>query len=204
MRYQEISDFVLNILYQPKPAILQCYFFPNPENQKHLVNIIRSCKKSLDIAMFTVTNNTLSEAIKEVYKRGVNVRLITDDVCCKMLGSDIYELARFGIPVKTDNSVKNQMHHKFAIIDNCVLVTGSFNWTAKAVNQNQENILVLEDKQMANKYTQEYNRLWEEFIDVNLPNVKRTSQIYSSPIVWMNFLLFMILCIYLVPKLIIK
>jgi phosphatidylserine/phosphatidylglycerophosphate/cardiolipin synthase-like enzyme len=181
---------------------MQCFFFPNAANEKHLANIIRACKKSLDIAMFTVTNNTLSEAIKEVYKRGIQVRLVTDDVCCKMLGSDIYKLASLGIPIKTMDSVRNQMHHKFAIIDNCVLVTGSFNWTAKAVNQNQENILILEDKYMANRYTIEFDRMWEEFIYVNGHNSNRIPS--SSSFDWWKAMLFIILCIYLVPKFVIK
>ncbi len=190
------------MLYQPRPALMECFFFPNASNEKHLANIIRACRKSLDIAMFTVTNNTLSEAIKEVFKRGIQVRLVTDDVCCKMLGSDIYKLRSLGIPIKTFTSGRNQMHHKFAVIDNCVLITGSFNWTAKAVNQNQENILILEDKNVANRYTQEFNRMWEDFIYVNGNNI--CSSPTTSPFDWWKVVLFMILCIYVVPKYVIR
>ncbi len=155
--------------------------------------------------MFTVTNNVLSEAIREVYKRGVKVRIVTDDVCCKMLGSDIYKLAALGIQIKTDNHVRNQMHHKYAVIDNCVLLTGSFNWTAKAVNQNQENILILEDKGMANRYTDEFNRMWAEFVFVN---ANGGLSLISNPS-YSNFdlrkiLFFMIICIYLVLKFLMK
>ena len=68
-----------------------------------------------------------------------------------------------GIPVKTDNSKQFHMHHKFAIIDKAVVVTGSFNWTSQAVLNNQENILFFENKGLAQQYTDEYNKLFKSF-----------------------------------------
>jgi phosphatidylserine/phosphatidylglycerophosphate/cardiolipin synthase-like enzyme len=55
------------------------------------------------------------------------------------------------------------MHHKFAVLDESVVITGSFNWTTQAVNNNQENVLFFENKFIAGKYTEEFNRLWESF-----------------------------------------
>lgn len=55
------------------------------------------------------------------------------------------------------------MHHKFAVVDQSLVVTGSFNWTTQAVNYNQENILFFENKDIAKKYTEEFNRLWDSF-----------------------------------------
>ena len=162
-RYQNISNYILENFFQPIPVVHQCYFFPNPENEKILVDSIRSCKYTLDIAMFTFTNNTLAAAVEEAHKRGIKVRLITDAQCSHMKGSDVYKLADLGIPVKK-NSGNYQMHHKFVIIDRILVITGSFNWTAKAVNQNQENILLLENKELANRYLCEYEKLWKEFL----------------------------------------
>jgi len=125
--------------------------------------MLRTCSKSLDIAIFSLTNNTLYEAIKEVWEAGCAVRIIADDECCKNYGSDVYRLAALGIPVKTDNSERFHMHHKMAIIDRSVVVTGSFNWTSQAVKNNQENILFFENKGLAQQYTDEYNHLWNTF-----------------------------------------
>ena len=55
------------------------------------------------------------------------------------------------------------MHHKFAVIDNSVVVTGSFNWTAQAVRYNQENLLFFENKNLAEKYTKAFEGLWKQF-----------------------------------------
>ena len=55
------------------------------------------------------------------------------------------------------------MHHKFAVIDHSLVITGSFNWTTQAVNNNQENILFFENKSVAKKYVEEFDRLWNSF-----------------------------------------
>lgn len=55
------------------------------------------------------------------------------------------------------------MHNKFAIIDEAVIITGSFNWTLSASTKNQENILILENKQVVNSYLSEFNKLWISF-----------------------------------------
>ena len=55
------------------------------------------------------------------------------------------------------------MHNKYAIIDESVIVTGSFNWTTQAINNNQENLLFYEDKEIAAQYLKEFNKLWNEF-----------------------------------------
>jgi cardiolipin hydrolase len=55
------------------------------------------------------------------------------------------------------------MHDKFTVIDESVLITGSFNWTSQAVQKNQENILFIENKNLATQYLSEFNKLWKEF-----------------------------------------
>lgn len=159
-------SFISKTFYIPKPSVLECHFFPNQDNEIYVVNMLRTCKKTLDIAIFTLTNNKICAAIEEAYQRGVQVRVIADDECCKMWGSDVGILAAKGIVCKTDNSVKFHMHHKFAVLDNSVVVTGSFNWTSQAVKHNQENILFFENKSIAQQYTDEFNHLWNTFVTV--------------------------------------
>ena len=164
--YKVAINTIISTYMTPKPSVLDCYFFPNTANEIYVVNMLRTCKKTLDVAIFTLTNNKICAAIEEAFKRGVKVRVIADDECCKMWGSDVGILAAKGIPCKTDSAIKYHMHHKFAILDNSVVVTGSFNWTGQAVKYNQENILFYENKEIAQRYTDEYNRLWTTFTTV--------------------------------------
>lgn len=88
-----MNDFILNEFFSYKPTVFDVLFFPNQENEIQIVNILRTCKQTLDIAIFTFTNHKISNVVEEAYKRGVKIRLIADDVCCEMMGSDVYKLA---------------------------------------------------------------------------------------------------------------
>ena len=63
------------------------------------------------------------------HNNGCKIRVITDDECSKFKGCDIYELNANGIECTMDDNKKLHMHHKFALIDKKILITGSFNWT---------------------------------------------------------------------------
>ena len=160
--YQSLIKFILDEYYQPKPAICECHFFPNASNEEKVVSMLRTCKKTLDIAIFSLTLDSIAMAILEALQRGIKVRVIADDECAKNKGSNIKLLASMGVPCKTDNAIYH-MHHKFAVIDSSVVIMGSFNWTGQAVKYNQENIFFYEDKNIANQYAQEFEKLWNNF-----------------------------------------
>jgi hypothetical protein len=164
--YQTIMKFFLQEFYKPKPSICNVYFFPNSKNEKYLIEMLRTCMKSLNIAIFSITRDNFAKAIIEVFKRGVDVKVIADDECVKNYGSDVYKLAAAGIPCKTDSSAQFHMHNKYAIIDESVIITGSFNWTTQAINNNQENLFFYEDKEIAQQYVKEFNKLWSSFTAV--------------------------------------
>lgn len=55
------------------------------------------------------------------------------------------------------------MHHKFAIVDKKLLITGSANWTIQAFFGNCENIIVLNEPGLVKSFLQEYERLWSKY-----------------------------------------
>ena len=161
--YQKINEFIFDKYYMAKPTVFEVHFFPNPTEEIHLINLISKTKTSLDIAMFTINNIKIAQEIKNIYNRGIKLRILTDSECIKMPSSNVYSLAALGISVKIDDSSRYHMHHKFCVIDKSVIVTGSFNWTDQAVNHNQENLLFLENKDLAVKYSNEFEKLWNDF-----------------------------------------
>ena len=161
--YQLLMNYIIDKYYIYKPTIFEVHFFPNASEEIHLINLLSKTKNSLDIAMFTINNKKVAELIKVLFNKGIKIRIITDSENIKMSSSNIYFLASIGINIKTDDSVRYHMHHKFCIIDESVVVTGSFNWTTQAVNHNQENLLFIENKELAIKYSDEFQRLWDYF-----------------------------------------
>jgi phosphatidylserine/phosphatidylglycerophosphate/cardiolipin synthase-like enzyme len=51
------------------------------------------------------------------------------------------------------------MHHKFAVIDNKVVLTGSFNWTRNAAEDNHENIISIDSADMAVYFTDAWKKI---------------------------------------------
>ena len=162
-------------LLQPKPRYLDAFFFPNERNIEKLVTYLTKATKSLKICVFNLTNDRLAQAIADAKKRGVDVRLISDDECMSNQGSDVSWLATQGVPVRTDDNPSFHMHNKFAIIDDTHLITGSFNWTVQAGKSNQENILVVDHPYYIEKYNAEFEGLWRQF-EKNAVNSKLSQE----------------------------
>jgi phosphatidylserine/phosphatidylglycerophosphate/cardiolipin synthase-like enzyme len=52
------------------------------------------------------------------------------------------------------------MHHKFAILDQQSVLTGSYNWTLESENENHENLVILEEAPLVAAYAKEFEALW--------------------------------------------
>jgi phosphatidylserine/phosphatidylglycerophosphate/cardiolipin synthase-like enzyme len=143
-------------------AVAEACFGPGEECPRRLAALLRGAHSTLDICVFTITDDRLSSAVREARERGVQVRIITDDEKSEDRGSDIDDLAASGIPVRVDRS-EFHMHHKFAIFDGLALVTGSYNWTRTAALRNEENFLVTDDPRLVEAYQECFERLWRRY-----------------------------------------
>eukprot|EP01099_Mayorella_cantabrigiensis_P003726 TRINITY_DN2814_c0_g1_i1.p1 TRINITY_DN2814_c0_g1~~TRINITY_DN2814_c0_g1_i1.p1 ORF type:complete len:230 (-),score=44.63 TRINITY_DN2814_c0_g1_i1:42-683(-) len=121
---------------------------------------INQAQKTLEVCVFTITCDEISNAVVEAHKRGVQVRVITDDEQMNTQGSDIATFSSQGIPVVHDNS-KFHMHHKFAIIDRNLLINGSFNWTRQAVLGNRENIVITASQSLITSFHSHFEKMWQ-------------------------------------------
>lgn len=129
-------------------------FSPNKENEKIVAQFISQSQKTIDIAIYSLTNNTIAETITNA-KRTVKVRVLCDKqqaqiktALCSEVGGRI-------------DKKSGLMHNKFIIRDNECVLTGSFNFTDNAVYRNRENFIIICDKEVAQKYTDEFNKLWK-------------------------------------------
>ncbi|MCG8696554.1 MAG: phospholipase D-like domain-containing protein [Bacteroidales bacterium] len=149
------------LLPQIKPANTSKVFFsPGNDCLNSILLYLRSAIRNIRICVFTISDDRIAEAIMYAHKKGVDIKLITDDDKSNDKGSDVCRLAQEGIVVKMDNS-PHHMHHKFAVVDEKIALTGSYNWTRSAAEYNQENLLVTEEKHVVNMYLKEFDRLWQ-------------------------------------------
>ncbi|TNE44072.1 MAG: endonuclease [Deltaproteobacteria bacterium] len=166
LEWTEDIHKALDHTFAPQDFHEEALFFPSDDSLDRLLAVLRKAKKSLDICVFTITDNRISRVILDKHNAGVKVRILSDDDKALDRGSDVIELAREGVPVRFDDS-PDHMHHKFAILDGQLLLNGSFNWTRSASTRNQENLMILEQPGMVRAFQDEFERLWEDFAPGN-------------------------------------
>ena len=122
----------------------------------HLINAL----STVDICVFTITDDRISNAILAAHKRGVKIRIITDNEKAYDAGSDVPRFREAGIRVIVDETPFH-MHHKFAIFDGRRLLNGSYNWTRGAAAQNEENIVDTDARALIARFQHEFEALWK-------------------------------------------
>lgn len=137
----------------------EALFFPDSRSFKRLLEILAGVQQTLDICVFTITDNRISSILIEAHKRGVLIRVVSDDEKSLDEGSDIETLTKAGIAVCVDRSPAH-MHHKFALLDRRLLLNGSFNWTRSASLQNHENLVITDQPTLLRDFQSEFDRLW--------------------------------------------
>lgn len=143
--------------YNPK-----CRFTHKPNSLSRLYGYLAGAVESVDVCVFVICCQDLADILVQLHRKDIKVRIICDDEQVDITGSQIWPLRKEGISVRTDHS-SYLMHHKFIVIDNQLLITGSFNWTRQAISGNQENLLILNHRETVRKYLTEFERLWNEF-----------------------------------------
>lgn len=111
------------------------------------------------ICVFTISDDRLSDAIMAAHRSGLTVRVISDNDKMHDRGSDVERLSQAGVNVRIDRSPEH-MHHKFMVIDGHTVMTGSYNWTRSAETRNEENIIAVDDPQLATRFSEEFERIW--------------------------------------------
>jgi cardiolipin hydrolase len=140
----------------------KCDYAHRSTSFSRFLGYLASAKESVDVCVFTITNNAISDVLIDLHNSGVRVRIITDDEQSKSLGSDVLRLARAGIPCIHDGH-EGHMHAKVSIVDNKLLMIGSFNYTRSAVLSNREHVIVSNDANQIRQFNAEFRELWTLF-----------------------------------------
>jgi len=143
---------------------IEVYFCPKQNCDEKIISQINSAKKSIDIAVYSFTLDSIFDSIKLAQKRGVRIRVIFDYLQSFNAYSLDENLIEMGVPIMRKKGVSGfgVMHNKFVIIDEEIVLTGSFNYSTNANKNNFENLLFIDNKKIAEKYIVEFNQLWLE------------------------------------------
>jgi phosphatidylserine/phosphatidylglycerophosphate/cardiolipin synthase-like enzyme len=139
-------------------------FSPGKDCLGLIQEAILTARNTLDVCVFTISDDRISDLLIQRHRQGIKVRVLTDNEKLLDEGSDIGKIDRAGIPVKVDRT-ENHMHHKFAIFDGQGVLTGSYNWTRSAEAYNQENVLLTYRPHIVAEYEACFEDLWRRMAD---------------------------------------
>ena len=150
----------------PTPEVEWAVYFSEADGvdspyslEQRLVHRLRAAEVQVDAALYDLDAAPVADALVEAYRRGVRVRIVTE--ADNMVGdSKIGRLREFGIPVVDDRDNNGLMHHKFIVIDERYVWTGSYNTTHNGAYKNNNNVILIDSAQLAYNFTQEFRELF--------------------------------------------
>ena len=157
--------------------ISEVLFSPHDNLQGTLINLIEQEKKQIQVAIFMLTDDHITNALIEANRRGVLVEVITDKGTMHDKFSKIPRLKHEKIPVfaycpaKESGILNNIMHNKFVVFHENLLGTGlvwtgSFNFTKSAQERNQENVVILNYPSVIERFQKKFEDL-KKYISEN-------------------------------------
>jgi phosphatidylserine/phosphatidylglycerophosphate/cardiolipin synthase-like enzyme len=159
---------------------IDVYFSPKGGCTEAVVKELNAAQTSILVQAYSFTSVPIAKALVDAHKRGVDIQVILD----KSQRTEKYSSADFvqhaGIPIQIDD--KHAIaHNKVMVIDGGVVITGSFNFTKAAEENNAENLLVIRDKEIADKYAAnwkahaDHSEVYEEKVKGYSETVQQTA-----------------------------
>jgi len=160
-RTRYFAAFCISICWASLAAAqqIEAFFSPHGGCAAAICREIDAAKSTIDIIAYELTNPEFAVPIAAANRRGVTVRIILDRAQERTPEAYGQKMERLGIGVMTDRTEKLQ-HNKYVIIDGSIVLTGSYNWSLNAENNNAENLLVIRDTATATAFAKDFATHW--------------------------------------------
>jgi len=124
--------------------------------EPRIISAIASAQSRILVAMYSFTDDEIGQALMQAHQRGVKVYVLLDDgQDSDSQGREFPRLQDAGIPIGVEH-LNGLLHHKFAVVDGDLVITGSYNWTDSADTRNFENAVFITCKEIAASYADEF------------------------------------------------
>lgn len=167
-------------LFDAVGDIKAALFAPSDDLRSTLLYLIEKEQKHISIAMFAFTDKDFAHALAEAQRRGVLVEIVVDPSNMYGRYNKLDDLQNGSVqifvynPNRFNKKIPGAMHNKFVLfeknIQNKSLIwTGSFNFTRAAHQRNQENVVVLDDSMVVQKFAEQFKELKKYADTYNAP-----------------------------------
>lgn len=141
---------------------IETYFSPEDGTARRIVELIGAAQESVYFLAYSFTSDDIAAAMIEQAEDGVTVAGVMEHGQYKSnTGTEYDRLYAGGVDVRLDGNPEN-MHHKVIVIDESIVITGSYNFSASAENRNDENTLIIHSPEIAARYLEEFKRVYNE------------------------------------------
>lgn len=154
----------------PNPVItlgaarIETYFAPNGQVAAHIGDVLAGAAHSIYFLAFAFTRRDFGQALLDQAAAGRDVRGVFEGEQLAAGGDVVWQmLAKGGMAadIRQDGNPKN-MHNKVFVVDQAIVVTGSYNFSAAAEDANDENALIIHDPTLAAAYYAQWERIWAQ------------------------------------------
>ncbi|MEO0208556.1 MAG: phospholipase D-like domain-containing protein [candidate division WOR-3 bacterium] len=160
-KFGALSPRNTDCCFKVGPYRVEVYFSPEDDVEARIIKIVNMARKNIKFAAFSFSDNELGNALVYAKKRGVNVAGVIESKSVKNRGSEYNKFVKNGIDVLRDGNPYN-MHSKYIIVDDSIVITGSYNFSRNAQELNDENVVIIFSKAMAERFSKNFNRIYGE------------------------------------------
>lgn len=147
---------------------IDIHFSPGGGCTAAILKEMGAAKKTILVQAYWFTSPVIAKALVDAHQRGVKVEVILDKSRAERDHSQADVLAQAGVPTLIDGKHVTA-HNKVVLVDNEMVITGSFNFTSQSEDQNAENLLVIRDKAIAEKFTANWKSHAEHSVPYRKP-----------------------------------
>ncbi len=138
--------------------VVSSFFCPQDDCVDEVLNVLNSAQEEILFASFVLTEDSIESLLELKAKSGVNVSGVIENRMWNIQGS-IADNLSVVFSLKKDSNPKT-MHHKFFVVDEKIVVTGSMNPSKSGGFYNDENVLVIENRDVALAFKSEFERVF--------------------------------------------
>jgi len=140
---------------------IEIYFSPDDGVANHILKILDEAQKSIYFLAFSFTTDEFGETIRMQAENGLTVAGVMEEQQVKSnVGTEYDFFKQAGLDVFLDGN-EGQMHHKTMIIDERIVITGSYNFSNSAETRNDENLVIIHNEQIADFFMSEFQRVYQ-------------------------------------------
>lgn len=126
--------------------------------QLNIIGYLQRATSTIRIAVSWFTDFEIYDILVNLARKGIRIEIILlDDKINENIKNKFSKLSSVIIHTYWYQEQEDGlMHNKFCVIDNNIVITGSYNWTRNAANKNKENITVIRDLNIAKTFIKEF------------------------------------------------